>query len=188
MTSVMIVFVTAVLVNNVVLSQFLGLPGFFGGSARVEEMRRLYLPMLVVMAAASGAVQVVNTFVLVPFGLDCLRTPALVVVIAAVVWLVGCIGKDFGCDAAEAMPLLSANCVVLGAALVNVVNGYGFLLSVFAGAGAAVGYMVVIELMDALRERMAENDVPAPFRGAPILLLAAALMAMAFCGFGNLSF
>lgn len=188
MTSLLIVFVTAALVNNVALTQLLGLRTLFGLSNDADKARSLYLPLILTMTAASGVSHVVNTFILAPFGLEYLRTLALVVVIAAVAWFIGLAAKDFGADLSAALPLVTVNCVVLGVTLLNVANGLGFMQSVAAAFGSAVGYIIVMELMNGIRERIEENDIPAPFQGAPILFLTAALMAIAFYGFGNLSF
>ncbi len=186
MTSLLIVFVTAALVNNVALTQLLGLRTLFGLSNDADKARSLYLPLILTMTIASGVSHVVNTFVLAPFGLEYLRTLALVVVIAVVAWFIDLCAKDFGAELSTS--LLTANCVVLGVTLLNVVNGFGFMQSVAAGFGSAVGYIIVMELMNGIRERIEENDIPAPFQGAPILFLTAALMAIAFYGFGNIAF
>ena len=128
---------------------------------------------------------------LAPLGLDYLKTIVFILVIAALVQMVEMFLKKNAHAVFQSLgiylPLITTNCAVLGVALTNVQNGYNILESAFAGLGTAIGYTVAIVLLAAIREHIDEKAIPAPFRGAPIVLLCATLMAMAFMGFAGLS-
>ena len=187
----MMIIVTTALVNNVVLSQFLGICSFLGVSKQRKASLSLGLAVTAVLTVASAVASLLYTYVLAPFGLDYLKTIVFILVIAALVQMVEmylkknahAIYQELGIY----LPLLTTNCAVLGVALTNVQNGYGLLESVFAGLGTALGYTVAIVLLAAVREHLDEDAIPAPFRGAPIVLLCATLMAMAFMGFSGLA-
>ena len=191
MSNLILIIVTNALVNNVVLSQFLGICSFLGVSKQRKASLSLGLAVTAVLTVASAVASLLYTYVLAPFGLDYLKTIVFILVIAALVQLVEMYLKKNAHAIYQALgiylPLITTNCAVLGVALTNVQNGYGLLESVFAGLGTALGYTVAIVLLAAVREHLDEEAIPAPFRGAPIVLLCATLMAMAFMGFSGLA-
>ena len=191
MSNLILIIVTNALVNNVVLSQFLGICSFLGVSKQRKASLSLGLAVTAVLTVASAVASLLYTYVLAPFGLDYLKTIVFILVIAALVQMVEMYLKKNAHAIYQALgiylPLITTNCAVLGVALTNVQNGYGLLESVFAGLGTALGYTVAIVLLAAVREHLDEEAIPAPFRGAPIVLLCATLMAMAFMCFRGLA-
>lgn len=191
MNSLVLIIITVAFVNNVVLSQFLGICSFLGVSKQVKTSASLGAAVIFVMTIASAVAYLLYTLVLAPLGLDYLQTIVFILVIAALVQVVEMFLKKAAPALHKALgiylPLITTNCAVLGVALNNVTDGYNFMESVTAGFGTAVGYTIAISLLAGIRERLDESDAPAPFRGAPLVLLSAALMAIAFSGFGTLS-
>ncbi len=191
MTLIMII-VTSALINNVVLNQFLGLCSFLGVSKQIKTSASLGAAVIFVMTIASAVANLLYTFVLDPLGLSYLQTIVFILVIAALVQVVEMFLKKAMPALHSALgiylPLITTNCAVLGVALNNVTDGYGFVESVICGFGTAVGFTLAIVLLAGIRERLESNDnVPKAFQGAPLVLLSAALMAIAFCGFGGLA-
>ncbi|MDE6589529.1 MAG: RnfABCDGE type electron transport complex subunit A [Oscillospiraceae bacterium] len=191
MTSLIMIIVGAALVNNVVLSQFLGICSFLGVSKQMKASLSLGGAVVFVITIASAVASLLYAFVLDPLGLTYLQTIVFILVIAALVQMVEMFLKKNSPAIYQALgiylPLITTNCAVLGVALTNVQNGYGFVESVLAGFGTAVGFTVAIVLLAGIRGRLDESAVPAPFRGAPLVLLSAALMSIAFMGFGGIS-
>lgn len=190
-SSLIMIVITTALVNNVVLSQFLGICSFLGVSRQIKTSASLGAAVIFVITIASAVASLLYDFVLAPLGLDYLKTIVFILVIAALVQMVEMFLKKTSPGLYQALgiylPLITTNCAVLGVALTNVQDGYNLLESVLAGFGTAVGYTVAIVLLAGIRERVDEEAVPAPFRGAPIVLLCAVLMAIAFSGFSGLS-
>ena len=190
-TSLILIIVTTALVNNVVLSQFLGICSFLGVSKQIKTSASLGGAVIFVMAISSAVANLLYTFLLEPLHLEYLETIVFILVLAALVEMVEMFLKKTSPAIYQALgiylPLITTNCAVLGVAITNVQNGYGFIESVTAGIGTAVGYTIAIVLLAGIRERIDESSIPAPFRGAPVVLLSAALMAIAFMGFGSLS-
>lgn len=191
MTSLIMIIVTTALVNNVVLSQFLGICSFLGVSKQIKTSASLGAAVTFVIGIASAVAYVLYQFVLVPFNLTYLQTIVFILVIAALVQLVEMFLKKTSPALYQALgiylPLITTNCAVLGVALTNVQNGYNFIESVISGVGTGLGYTLAIILLASIRTRIEESAIPAPFRGAPIVLLCAALMAIAFMGFSGLA-
>ena len=191
MKSLIMIIVSTALVNNVVLSQFLGICSFLGVSAQKKASLSLGLAVTAVLTVSSALAAALYQYVLAPLGLDYLKTIVFILVIAALVQMVEMFLKKNAHAVYQSLgiylPLITTNCAVLGVALTNVQNGYNILESAFAGLGTAIGYTVAIVLLAAIREHIDEEAIPAPFRGAPIVLLCATLMAMAFIGFAGLS-
>ena len=191
MKSLIMIIVSTALVNNVVLSQFLGICSFLGVSAQKKASLSLGLAVTAVLTVSSALAAALYQYVLAPLGLDYLKTIVIILVIAALVQMVEMFLKKNAHAVYQSLgiylPLITTNCAVLGVALTNVQNGYNILESAFAGLGTAIGYTVAIVLLAAIREHIDEEAIPAPFRGAPIVLLCATLMAMAFMGFAGLS-
>jgi len=198
MKEMILILVGAALVNNVVLSQFLGLCPFLGVSKQVKTAASMGAAVIFVITIASAVASLIYDFILVPLGLEYLQTIVFILVIAALVQLVEMFLKKSSPGLYQALgvylPLITTNCAVLGVVLLNVqkeyvyaVRGWGGLLaSVINGFGTALGFTISIILLAGIRERIAYNDIPKPFQGAPIVLLTACLMAIAFFGFSGL--
>jgi electron transport complex protein RnfA len=191
MTSLIMIVVATALVNNVVLSQFLGICSFLGVSRQMKASASLGGAVIFVITIASAVASLLYDYVLVPLNLDYLKTIVFILVIAALVQMVEMFLKKTSPAIYKALgiylPLITTNCAVLGVALTNVQNGYNFIECVMSGFGTAVGYTIAIVLLAGIRGRIDEEAIPAPFRGAPIVLLCATLMAIAFMGFSGLS-
>ena len=191
MSSLIMIIVTTALVNNVVLSQFLRICSFLGVSQQKKASLSLGLAVMAVLTVSSAVANLLYTYVLAPLGMDYLKTIVFILVIAALVQMVEMYLKKNAHAIYQSLgiylPLITTNCAVLGVALTNVQNGYNLLQSIFAGFGTALGYTIAIVLLAEIREPLDEEAIPAPFRGAPIVLLCATLMAMAFMGFSGLA-
>ena len=191
MNSLILIIVSCALINNVVLNQFLGICSFVGVSQQMKASASLGGAVIFVLTIASAVASLLYDFVLKPFGLDYMKTIVFILVIAALVQIVEMFLKKTSPGIYKALgislPLITTNCAQLGLALTNVKDEYNFIESVFAGFGTAVGYTIAIVLLAGIRARINESDIPKPFRGAPVVLLSAALMSIAFMGFGGLS-
>ncbi len=190
-TSLMLIIVTTALVNNVVLNQFLGICSFLGVSKQIKTSASLGAAVTFVITISSAVASLLYTFILKPLNLTFLNTIVFILVIATLVQIVEMFIKKTSAGLYQALgiylPLITTNCAVLGIALTNVQNEYNFLESVIAGFGTGVGYTIAIILLAGIRERINESDLPKPFRGAPMVLISAALMSIAFMGFSGLS-
>lgn len=190
MKSLLLIAIGSALVNNVVLSQFLGLCPFLGVSKKVETAAGMGAAVLFVITIASAVTNLIYTFLLVPTDLTYLNTIVFILVIAALVQFVEMVLKKSMPALYESLgvflPLITTNCAVLGVALINVQKSYDFLSSVVNGFGTAVGFTISIVIMAGIREKIEYNDVPESFKGTPIVLITAGLMAMAFFGFSGL--
>ena len=186
------IIIGGALINNVVLNQFLGICSFLGVSKQMKASASLGGAVIFVMTIASAVASLLYDFVLAPLGLDFMKTIVFILVIAALVQIVEMFLKKTSPGMYKALgiylPLITTNCAVLGVALTNVQDGYNFIQSVLAGFGTAVDYTIAIVLLASIRTRIREEDLPAPLRGAPIVLISAALMSIAFMGFSSLSF
>ena len=191
MKELILIMIGGALINNVVLNQFLGICSFLGVSKQMKASASLGGAVIFVMTIASAVASLLYTFVLDPLGLDYMKTIVFILVIAALVQIVEMFLKKTSPAMYKALgiflPLITTNCAVLGVALTNVQNGYNFIESVIAGFGTAVGYTLAIVLLAGIRSRIKEEGLPAPLRGAPIVLIAATLMSIAFMGFAGLS-
>ena len=192
MSSLFMIAVTTALINNVVLSQFLGICSFLGVSKQIKTSVSLGGAVIFVVTIASAVASLLYDAVLVPLELEYLKTIVFILVIAALVQIVEMFLKKASPGVYKALgiylPLITTNCAVLGVALTNVRDELSLLESIVAGLGTGLGYTLAIVLLAGIRDRIDEEAIPAPFRGAPIVLLCAALMSMAFMGFGGLSF
>ncbi|MBQ6672415.1 MAG: RnfABCDGE type electron transport complex subunit A [Spirochaetales bacterium] len=192
MKSLILIVISGALINNVVLNQFLGICSVLGVSKQMKASASLGGAVIFVITIASAVASLLYDYVLKPFGLDFMKTIVFILVIAALVQIVEMFLKKTSPGIYKALgiflPLITTNCAVLGVALTNVQNGYNFIESVLSGFGTAVGFTIAIVLLASIRVRIREEDLPAPLRGAPIVLISAALMSIAFMGFGGLSF
>lgn len=190
MSSIIILLVSAILVNNFVLVQFLGLCPFMGSSNKIETAIGMSAATTFVLTLASMISYLIYQYLLIPLDIVWLRTIAFIVVIAALVNFTEILmlktapllHKVLGIF----LPLITTNCAVLGVALLNINAGNSFVESAFYGFGAALGFSLVLVLFAALREKLILADVPIPFQGASIAMITAALMSLAFMGFTGL--
>ena len=185
-----LLLLAGIFVNNYVLSQFLGICPFLGVSKKVDTAAGMGVAVIFVITIASAVTNLIYTFILVPTGLEYLDTIVFILVIAALVQFVELVLKKSMPALYEALgvylPLITTNCAVLGVALTNVQNGYGFAASVVNGIGISVGFTIAIVILAGIRERNEHNNIPESFKGMPITLVTAGLMAIAFFGFSGI--
>ena len=180
----------AILANNFIFSQFLGICPFLGVSKKVDTAVGMGIAVTFVMGLASAVCYAVNEFVLVRFGLEYMQTVTFILVIASLVQFVEMFLQKSMPSLYTALgvylPLITTNCAVLGVALTNVQKGYDILTSVVNGVGISVGFTIAIIMLAGIREKIEHNDVPYSFQGSPIVLITSGLMAIAFFGFSGL--
>ncbi|MEA3638928.1 MAG: electron transport complex subunit RsxA [Lamprobacter sp.] len=190
MTEYALILVSTVLVNNFVLVKFLGLCPFMGVSKKLETAIGMGFATTFVLTLAAVTTWIVNTYLLVPLGIDYLRTIAFILVIAVVVQFTETVMHKTSPVLYQVLgiflPLITTNCAVLGVALLNLQEQRSFLESALYGFGAAIGFSLVLVLFAAMRERVAVADVPEPFQGSAIAMVTAGLMSLAFMGFAGL--
>ena len=190
MKELLLIAIGSALVNNVVLSQFLGLCPFLGVSKKVETSAGMGAAVIFVITIASAVTSLVYTGILVNLHLEYLQTIVFILVIAALVQFVEMFLKKSLPSLYEALgvylPLITTNCAVLGVALTNVQKSYNFVQSVVNGVGISVGFTIAIVMLAGVREKIEHNDVPYSFQGSPIVLITSGLMAIAFFGFSGL--
>lgn len=192
MKEMILLLVGAALVNNVVLSQFLGLCPFLGVSKRIETAAGMGGAVIFVITLSSGITTVIYNYILSNknINLTYMRTIVFIVVIAALVQFIEMILKKYMPGLYQALgvylPLITTNCAVLGVAITNTDEGYGIFKSMVNGFGTALGFTISIVIMAGIRERIEHNDILKSFKGSPIVLITAGLMSIAFCGFAGL--
>ena len=190
MKELLIIAVGSALVNNVVLSQFLGICPFLGVSKKVETAAGMGGAVIFVITLSSFITGLIYKFVLVPTHFEYLQTIVFILVIAAVVQFVEMFLKKVMPPLYKALgvylPLITTNCAVLGVALTNVQKEYNLLAGVINGFATALGFTIAIVIMAGIREKTEHNDVSESFQGTPIVLVTAGLMAIAFFGFSGL--
>ncbi len=186
----LLLLVGSSLVSNVVLSQFLGLCPFLGVSKKIKTASGMGAAVIFVITLASGVAGLIYKFILQPLNIEYLQTIVFILVIAALVQFVEMFLRKAMPSLYEALgvylPLITTNCAVLGVAITNVQKEYGILTGIVNGFATALGFMIAIVILAGIREKTAYNDVPESFKGMPIVLLTAGLMAIAFCGFSGL--
>jgi electron transport complex protein RnfA len=190
LTEFALILVGAILVNNFVLVQFLGLCPFMGVSSKLETAMGMSMATTFVLTLASICSYLTYRYILQPLGLEYLQTIAFILVIAVVVQFTEMVvhktspllHKVLGVF----LPLITTNCAVLGVALLNINKQHNFIQSALYGFGAALGFSLVLVLFAAMRERLAAADVPQPFKGAAVGMITAGLMSLAFMGFAGL--
>ncbi len=190
MTEFALILLSTVLVNNFVLTKFLGLCPFMGVSRKLETAIGMALATTFVLTLASICSYLANTYLLAPLGIEYLRTITFILVIAVVVQFTEMVIQKSSPLLHKVLgiflPLITTNCAVLGVALLNIQQELNFLQSAVYGFGAAVGFSIVLILFAAMRERLAAADVPVVFQGPAIGLITAGLMSLAFLGFSGL--
>lgn len=190
MKTLLLIAIGSALVNNVVLSQFLGLCPFLGVSKKIKTASGMGAAVIFVITISSFLAALVYKYILTPLNITYLQTIVFILVIAALVQFVEMFLKKASPSLYKALgvylPLITTNCAVLGVALTNVTKEYDILTSVVNGFGTAVGFTIAIVILAGIRERNEYNDVPESFRGMPITLITAGLMAIAFIGFSGI--
>ncbi len=190
MKELLIILIASALVNNVVLSQFLGICPFLGVSKKVETAAGMGAAVVFVITIASAVTSLIYSCILRPLDVTYLQTIVFILVIAALVQFVEMVLKKVMPALYSALgvylPLITTNCAVLGVAINNVNKDYTFLEGIVNGLGTSIGFMVAIVIMAGIRERIEDNDIPHAMKGSPIVLVTAGLMAIAFCGFAGL--
>ena len=190
MKTLLLIAISSALINNVVLSQFMGLCPFLGVSKKIKTASGMGAAVIFVMTISSLLAAVIYQYVLVPLNLTYLNTIVFILVIAALVQFVEMVLKKVSPSLYKALgvylPLITTNCAVLGVALTNVSKGYNILTSVVNGFATALGFAISIIILAGIRERNEYNDVPESFKGMPITLITAGLMAIAFIGFSGI--
>lgn len=186
----LVILIASSLVNNVVLSQFLGLCPFLGVSKKTNTATGMGVAVIFVITLASAVAGAIYQYLLVPMDITYLQTIVFILVIAALVQFVEMFLKKFIPALYQSLgvylPLITTNCAVLGVALTNVQKNYGIMTGIVNGFATAVGFTISIVILAGIREKMVYNDIPESFKGMPIVLVTAGLMAIAFCGFSGL--
>lgn len=189
-SQLLVILISSSLVSNVVLSQFLGLCPFLGVSKKIKTAAGMGASVIFVITLAAAVSNLIYEYVLVKFDITYLQTIVFILVIAALVQFVEMFLKKFMPSLYQSLgvylPLITTNCAVLGIALTNVQKEYNFLFSIVNGFATAVGFTIAIVILAGIREKMEYNDVPESFKGMPIVLVTAGLMAIAFCGFSGI--
>jgi len=190
MKALLLIGLSAALVNNVVLSQFLGLCPFLGVSKKIKTALGMGVAVIFVICISSAITFVIQYRILNRFNISYLQTIVFILVIAFLVQLVEMILKKYSKPLYNALgvylPLITTNCAVLGVAITNIQKEYTFAESMFNSLGTSVGFAISITILAGIREKSEYNNVPAPFKGTPITLISAGLMAIAFTGFSGL--
>lgn len=189
MKELVMIAISAAFINNVVLSQFLGLCPFLGVSKKIKTAVGMGAAVAFVLTVSTLVTSLIYKFILNPLNLSYLQTIVFILIIATLVQFVEMVVKKISPPLYKSLgvylPLITTNCAVLGVALTNVQKEYGIISSVVNGFATAIGFFVAIVIMAGLREKMEDNDVPKAFQGMPIVLLTAGLMAIAFSGFAG---
>jgi len=190
-SSIFSIVIGAIFIENVIFSKFLGICPFLGVSKKTDTAVGMGMAVTFVMALSSALTYLAQEYILVPLNMEYLQTITFILIIAALVQLVEMAIMKLSPPLYEALgiylPLITTNCAVLGAAILNVQNGYNFVMSIVYGASVAIGFTVAIFLFAGVRERLENADVSEFMKGTPIALVSAGLIAMAFLGFSNLN-
>lgn len=190
MKDLLIIAIGSALVNNVVLSQFLGICPFLGVSKKVETAAGMGAAVIFVITLASFVTSVIDKLLLIPLNMTYLQTIVFILVIACLVQFVEMFLKKSMQALYQALgvylPLITTNCAVLGVALTNATKGYSILTSTVNGFAVATGFTISIILLAGIREKLEYNDISPALKGSPIVLVTAGLMAIAFCGFSGI--
>lgn len=188
--NLIIIMISATFINNVILSQFLGICSFLGISNKIKTATGMGFAVIFVITLASIICSLIYDYILYPMDLAYLQTIVFIIVIACLVQFVEMVIKKYSPALYDALgvylPLITTNCAVLGVALINVEGGFDLVESIVNGFATAVGFTVAIVLLAGIRERMEHNNISLSFKGFPITLVTSTLMAMAFYGFAGL--
>ena len=186
----LVILIASSLVNNVVLSQFLGLCPFLGVSKKTETATGMGVAVIFVITLASAVAGAIYQFILLPFHIEYLQTIVFILVIAALVQFVEMFLKKYIPGLYQSLgvylPLITTNCTILGVTILNLDNGYNFIESIVCAAGAGIGFLVAMVLFSGVRRRVEQAVTPKCFEGLPITLVAAAVTSLSFMGFGGI--
>ena len=189
-TKLLEITLSAILINNFIFSQFLGICPFMGVSKKMDTAAGMGMAVIFVMGLAAAMSWVINEFLLMPLGLGYLQTLAYILVIASLVQFVEMFLKKGMPSLYSALgiylPLITTNCAVLGAVLINTQNHYNFIESLVYGVTGGIGFLIAIVLFASIREKLRFTEYPKSFEGFPIALVTAALLALAFMGFSGM--
>ena len=190
MKSLLVILLSAVLVNNYVLSRFLGICPFLGVSKKLGQAAGMGISVTAVMLVASAITWPIQKLLLDKLGLAYMQTIVFILVIAALVQMLEIMLKKFSPSLHKALgvylPLITTNCAVLGVAINNITDGYGFAESMVSSLGCGLGFLLAMVLFAGLRSRIEESEVPKPFRGLAITLIAASFISLAFMGLAGI--
>ncbi len=190
LSGILILMISAIFIDNFIFSKFLGCCPFLGVSKKPDTALGMGCAVVFVMTLSSAVTYCVYTFLLVPFELEYLKTIAFILIIASLVQMIEFFLKNKVPALYESLgiylPLITTNCAVLGAALLNIQNGYNFIYSVLFGFASGVGFTMAILIFAGVRTRMMFSDPPKSFQGIPIALITAGLISMAFMGFSGM--
>ena len=190
MKELILILIGSAIVNNVVLSQFLGLCPFLGVSKKTKTAASMGAAVIFVIMIASAVTYAVHYQILVPLGMEYMQTIVFILVIAALVQMIEMMLNKVSPAIYSALgvylPLITTNCAVLGVAITNIQDGSTFAESMMNSLGTSGGFLIAIVIMAGIRERLEGNDIPKAFQGMPIVLITAGLMAIAFCGFSGI--
>ena len=185
-----LILLSSILVNNFIMSRFLGICPFLGVSKRVPTALGMGAAVTFVMAMASVITYLAHYFILIPLKMEYMQTMAFILIIAALVQFVEMVIQKMSPSLYQALgvylPLITTNCAVLGVAILNIEEGYDLLQTLVNGIGGALGFTLSIVLFAGIRERLEVADIPEPFKGFPIAMITAGLMSVAFLGFQGL--
>lgn len=188
--SLIVILLSSVLVNNYVLARFLGICPFLGVSKKLDQASGMGIAVTAVMLLATAVTWPIQYFVLDPLGLGYLQTIVFILVIASLVQMVELLLKKFIPALHKGLgvylPLITTNCAVLGVAINNVTDGYGFIQSMVSSLGVGLGFLLAMVLFSGLRSRIDETNIPKPFRGLAVTLIAASFISLAFMGFSGI--
>lgn len=189
MTKVIIILLSAVFVNNYVLSRFLGICPFLGVSKKLDSATGMSLAVIFVMLMATAATWPIQTFLLDPNGLGYLQTIVFILVIAALVQLVEIVLKRYIPSLHQSLgvylPLITTNCAVLGVTILNITESYTFLESMVNSLGSGLGFFLAMVMFSGVRSKIEGADIPESFKGLPVTLVAASITSLSFLGFGG---
>lgn len=189
--NLMYILVTSILVDNFVLSKFLGCCPFLGVSKKLDSAIGMSSAVIFVMLMATAVTWPIFTYLLEPYGLGYLQTIVFILVIAALVQLVEFVLKKYMKALYRALgvylPLITTNCAVLGVTLLNIENSYNFFESLINSLGAGIGFMVAMVMFAGVRSKMETVEFPKSFQGIPITLVAASIVSMSFMGFASVA-
>jgi len=190
MNNLLTIFIAMVLVNNIVLSKFLGLCPFFGVSKKLSNAFSMGIAVTLVMLIASVSTSVIYNYILVPYNVEFMNIVIYILVIASLVQIVELIIRRTNIALYKALgiylPLITTNCAVLGITLINSSENYSILESVVGALGAGIGFTLVLIIMSGIREKLDLADSPQSMRGLPVAFITAALLALAFIGFSGM--
>ena len=185
-----IILLSSVLVDNYVLSRFLGICPFLGVSKKIDQAVGMGVAVTVVMLLATSATWPIQRFVLDTLGLGYLQNIAFILIIATLVQILELVLKKFSPSLYKGLgvylPLITTNCAVLGVTINNIIDGYSFIESMVSSLGCGLGFLLAMVLFSGIRSRIDDTKVPAPFRGLAVTLIAASFISLAFMGFGGI--